>query len=153
MSRILLIIILSLVALSIDSGSLTAKVTSVEATDEAKNKKALTIKNIYDEMVRIGVKFPEIVLAQVRFETGHLKKVSHNNLLGFRSTGDYYKYESWEDCIAYLKGWQDRHYKGGSYYKFITKRKYAEDMPNYIIQVKKILKHEEDNEVIQDKLE
>jgi len=85
----------------------------------------------------LGVKHVNIVLAQSVLETGHYKSKltrTHNNLFGFRTKNGYLKFNSWADCCAYYKRWQDRHYKTSkysNYYIFLRKIGYAED-PNYI---------------------
>ena len=100
-------------------------------------EKEMSIENIYDELLNQGVLFPEIVLKQVKLETGHLKHVHDNNLFGFRTSKGYLKFENWIEAIAYKKSWQERKYKGGDYYAFLKKLPYAED-PIYIEKLKKI---------------
>jgi hypothetical protein len=90
----------------------------------------LNYENILNEMTKIGLKYPNILLNQIRLETGNLTKIYGNNLFGFTSD-EYLSYDTWLDCIKYAKMWQDKKYKGGNYYTFLVKINYAED-PLYI---------------------
>jgi flagellum-specific peptidoglycan hydrolase FlgJ len=98
---------------------------------------------VYKELVKIGVKFPEIVLAQAKLETGHFKSVYCNeryNLFGFQTKQGYMYFKSWKHCCQYYKHWQDRHYRyGEDYYSFLKRIGYATDS-NYIKKVKACLK-------------
>jgi flagellum-specific peptidoglycan hydrolase FlgJ len=97
----------------------------------------LTIKNVERELLKQEILFPEIVLKQVKLETGHLKYVPNNNLFGFRTNSGYLKFNTWQDAVTYAKKWQLRKYRGGDYYIFLTKVGYAKD-PNYIKKLKQI---------------
>ena len=77
-------------------------------------------------MNKIGIKYPEILLNQIRLETGNLTKIYGNNLFGFKSE-EYLSYDTWVDCIKYAKVWQDKKYKGGNYYAFLVRINYAQD--------------------------
>lgn len=94
----------------------------------------LTINNVRKELIIQGLQHVDILLAQVRLETGNLKYVRGNNLFGFTSN-KYMSFNSWKDCIQYKKKWQDRKYRGGDYYKFLDSIGYAEDV-NYIKNLK-----------------
>jgi len=98
---------------------------------------ALTLKNIKRELKRIGVKHSDIVIKQVRLETGNLKYLRNNNLFGFRGNNGYLKFETWQDAVQYKKEWQDKKYKGGDYYDFLVKVKYASDS-TYIKKLKQM---------------
>lgn len=97
--------------------------------------KALTLKNVKRELQRIGVKHTDIVMKQVRLETGNLKHVKDNNLFGFRGNNGYLKFETWQDAVQYKKEWQDKRYKGGNYYEFLLRVGYATDT-SYINKLK-----------------
>ncbi len=102
-------------------------------TAELRKVKALIEK--YD------IQYPDIAFRQVIVETGWLKcekcSLDRNNIFGFYWKKAYIEYDSWEDCVAYYKRWQDRHYKGGDYYKFLDDRGYATG-PNYINKLKSL---------------
>jgi len=99
-------------------------------------------KDVYDEIVKSEILFPEIVFAQAILETGHFKcqncSLKDNNIFGFWYKGSYIKYDSWQECVSYYARWQKRHYKGGDYYEFLEKRGYAED-PLYCEKLKTLV--------------
>lgn len=97
----------------------------------------LTIENVKKELIKQNILYSDIVLKQVKLETGHLKYVKHNNLFGFRTDTGYLRFETWQDAIVYKKKWQLRKYKGGDYYLFLKRIRYASD-PNYINKLKRM---------------
>ncbi len=102
---------------------------------------ALTIENLRKELIAAGVQHYEIVLRQAVLETGWFKctncSLSRNNIFGFYYKKRYLEYDSWKDCVAYYKRWQDRHYTGGDYYDFLAKVGFATS-PTYIQKLKSI---------------
>lgn len=97
----------------------------------------ITIKN---KIIKSGILFPDIVYKQSVLETGNFKSKAYktrNNLFGFMYRGKIMYFKSIDDCIAYMKKWQLRHYKSGDYYKFLIKKGYAKDKM-YIKKLKKI---------------
>ena len=68
-------------------------------------------------MYQKEIKHAEIVLKQIRLETGNLKctgcSLDYNNLFGFFYKGSYLKFDSWQESVDYYKRWQDKYYKGG----------------------------------------
>lgn len=121
----------------------TGKTIKIHHFYNGKSKK-LSMPNLIDVMLEVGVKEPFYVLAQAILETGNFTSnvcCNYNNLFGLfdSRTGDYYRFERWEDSVVgYMKFIQYR-YKGGNYLKFLDKIGYAED-PHYIRKVKKIAK-------------
>jgi hypothetical protein len=99
--------------------------------------KPLNIENVKEELIKQDVLYHDIVLKQVKLETGHLKYVKHNNLFGFRGNNGYLRFDTWQDAVTYKKAWQLRKYKGGDYYRFLIKVGYAEDS-NYIRKLKQM---------------
>jgi flagellum-specific peptidoglycan hydrolase FlgJ len=140
MKKLLLIAIFLLVTLtSFTVNSEKPENSVVEINNE------LTIENIVKYMKELEIKHIDILLAQIHLETGNLKKIKHeNNLFGFR-INNYLTFETWQDCIFYMKVWQDKHWgnytnKGGKdYYNFLRQKKYATDI-DYIAKLKKITK-------------
>lgn len=108
------------------------------------NLPELTIPNLYDEIVRHGIQYPKIVLAQAILETGWFR--SHacrtkNNLFGLTNprTGKYFEFGHWTDSVrAYYTKVQYR-YTGGNYLLWLKKIGYAEDK-GYIRAVIKVLR-------------
>ena len=100
-------------------------------------EKEMTIENIYEKLLECEILFPDIVIKQVKLETGYLKYVKENNLFGFQTKNGYMKFETWEEAIFYKKRWQERKYKGGDYYLFLKNLPYAQDSL-YIQKIKRI---------------
>ena len=104
----------------------------------------LTISNLYREIVRNGILYPEIVLAQAILETGRFRSSlcrNRNNLFGLTNprTGKYFEFGHWTESVrAYYTKVQYK-YKGGNYLLWLRKIGYAED-PNYVRSVIKVLK-------------
>ena len=126
-----------------ENKSRTGKTIKIHHFYNGQSKK-LSMPNLIEVMLEVGVKEPFYVLAQAILETDHFTSnvcCNYNNLFGLFDSrnGDYYRFERWEDSVVgYMKFIQYR-YKGGNYLKFLDKIGYAED-PHYIRKVKKIAK-------------
>ena len=95
----------------------------------SKGVDAQTEQEIYDYMLCVGIKHPDVVLKQAIYETGHFKShifLQKNNLFGFRHK-KYMVFDNWQACLDYYKVWQDKHYKNDSidYYKFLEKLNFS----------------------------
>ena len=105
---------------------------------------ALTIPNLYQEIIRNGIRHPKIVLAQAILETGWFRSPlcrNRHNLFGLTNpkTGKYYEFNHWTESVrAYYTKVQYK-YKGGNYLLWLHKIGYAED-PMYIREVAQVLK-------------
>ena len=103
----------------------------------------LTIPSLYKEIIRNGILYPKIVLAQAILETGWFRSSvcrNKHNLFGLTNprTGKYYEFNHWTESVrAYYTKVQYK-YKGGNYLLWLDEIGYAED-PNYIIAVEKLL--------------
>lgn len=103
---------------------------------------ALTIPNLYKEIIRNGILYPKIVLAQAILETGWFRSLvcrNKHNLFGLTNprTGKYYEFNHWTESVrAYYTKVQYK-YKGGNYLLWLDEIGYAED-PKYIIQLNKV---------------
>ena len=94
------------------------------------NLPKLTIPNLYKEIIRNRILYPNIVLAQAILD----------NLFGLTNphTGKYYEFNHWTESVrAYYIKVQYK-YKGGNYLLWLDEIGYAED-PNYIISIISIL--------------
>ena len=104
----------------------------------------LTIPNLYQEIIRNGIQYPRIVLAQAIFETGWFRSPlcrNRHNLFGLTNpkTGKYYEFNYWTESVrAYYTKVQYK-YKGGNYLLWLRDIGYAED-PMYVREVIHILK-------------
>ena len=94
-------------------------------------------------LVHYNVKYPKIVLAQAKLESGnytsyHCRK--RNNFLGLYNSkrGEYFKFNHWTDCIQGYKDMIEYKLKDGEdYYNFLVRIRYASS-PDYINKVKQI---------------
>lgn len=108
------------------------------------NLPELTIPNLYKEIIRNGILYPKIVLAQAILETGWFRSSvcrNKHNLFGLTNprTGKYYEFNHWTKSVqAYYTKVQYK-YKGGNYLLWLDEIGYAEN-PNYIITVIKLIK-------------
>ena len=94
------------------------------------------------------IKFPEIVYAQARLESGNFKSKlfqSKNNFLGLYNSKikDFYEFDHWTDCLMGYRDLLQFKYNGDdnqeTYYKFLKDLPYAMD-PEYIQKVRRIAK-------------
>ena len=103
----------------------------------------LTIPNLYKEIIRNGILYPKIVLAQAILETGWFhSSVCRNkhNLFGLTNprTGKYYEFNHWTESVqAYYTKVQYK-YKGGNYLLWLDEIGYSENS-NYIKTIIKVL--------------
>lgn len=103
----------------------------------------LTIPNLYKEIIRNGILYPKIVLAQAILETGWFRSSvcqNKHNLFGLTNprTGKYYEFNHWTESVrAYYTKVQYK-YKGGNYLLWLDEIGYAES-PNYILEIIKVI--------------
>lgn len=113
---------------------------------------ALTIPNLYQEIIRNGIRHPKIVLAQAILETGWFCSPlcrNRHNLFGLTNpkTGKYYEFNHWTESVrAYYTKIQYRYCQKNQtstsdvdYLKWLQQIGYAE-APMYIQSVKEIMK-------------
>lgn len=101
----------------------------------------ITLKDVESLLKKYDIQYPEIVIAQIRLETGNLSSrlcKSNKNLFGMKypkkrettAIGEQFghaQYKSYEDCISDYALWQKARYKGGDYYTFLKDIGYAQD--------------------------
>lgn len=115
-----------------------------DITKSGNNLPELTIPNLYKEIIRNGILYPKIVLAQAILETGWFRSsVGRNkhNLFGLTNpcTGKYYEFNHWTESVrAYYTKVQYK-YKGGNYLLWLDEIGYAED-PRYVREIIQVLK-------------
>ena len=108
------------------------------------NLPELTIPNLYKEIIRNGILYPKIVLAQAILETGWFRSSvcrNKHNLFGLTNprTGKYYEFNHWTESVrAYYTKVQYK-YKGGNYLLWLDEIGYAED-PRYVREIIQVLK-------------
>lgn len=104
----------------------------------------LTIPNLYKEIIRNGILYPKIVLAQAILETGWFRSSvcrNKHNLFGLTNprTGKYYEFNHWTESVrAYYTKVQYK-YKGGNYLLWLDEIGYANEN-NYIKTLIGVLK-------------
>lgn len=114
-----------------------------DITKSENNLPELTIPNLYKEIIRNGILYPKIVLAQAILETGWFRSSvcrNKHNLFGLTNprTGKYYEFNHWTESVrAYYTKVQYK-YKGGNYLLWLDEIGYAEN-PNYVVAVIDIL--------------
>ena len=101
-----------------------------------------TIELVRAEILRLEIKYPEIVLAQSVLETGWFKSrrcLEDHNLFGFRSKKGYLLYEEWQDSVEAYSNWQLKYYRSNEdYYEFLCRIGYASDS-TYVEKVKQLV--------------
>ena len=101
-------------------------------TKSENNLPELTIPNLYKEIIRNGILYPKIVLAQAILETGWFRSSvcrNKHNLFGLTNprTGKYYEFNHWTESVrAYYTKVQYK-YKGGNYLLWLDEIGYAGD--------------------------
>ena len=114
-------------------------------TKSENNRPELTIPNLYKEIIRNGILYPKIVLAQAILETGWFRSSvcqNKHNLFGLTNprTGKYYEFNHWTESVqAYYTKVQYK-YNGGNYLLWLEDIGYAEDS-RYIICLCNVLKY------------
>ena len=122
----------------------TLQNTTKDKNQAENNLPQLTIPNLYKEIIRNGILYPKIVLAQAILETGWFRSSvcrNKHNLFGLTNphTGKYYEFNHWTESVrAYYTKVQYK-YKGGNYLLWLDEIGYAED-PRYVYEIIKILK-------------
>ena len=106
-----------------------------DITKSENNLPELTIPNLYKEIIRNGILYPKIVLAQAILETGWFRFGLTNP-----RTGKYYEFNHWTESVrAYYTKVQYK-YKGGNYLLWLDEIGYAEDS-SYIITIIRLIKN------------
>lgn len=144
MKKVLISLLLCVIGLLFSSSSIKPIeheyiVKPIEELDLTKENFFLVCK-IYD------IKFPEIVYAQARLESGNFKSKlfqTKNNFLGLYNSKikDFYEFDHWTDCLLGYRDLLQFKYTGDdnqeTYYKFLKDLPYAMD-PEYIKKVRRI---------------
>ena len=110
-----------------------------DITKSESNLPELTIPNLYKEIIRNGILYPKIVLAQAILETGWFRSSvcrNKHNLFGLTNphTGKYYEFNHWTESVRAYHTKVQYKYKGGNYLLWLDEIGYAED-PNYIMAI------------------
>ena len=122
---------------------------NVEQTEQTYNIDTLTLneENFIKACQFYNVRFPEVVLAQAKLESGHFNSNifrTRNNMLGLYDSHNkrFYQFNHWTDCIAGYRDLVQYKYIGGDsveeYCTWLTELPYAAD-EHYICKVKSIM--------------
>ena len=119
------------------------KGTEGTTVSNRKELPTLTIPNLYQEIIRNGIRHPKIVLAQAILETGWFRSPlcrNRHNLFGLTNpkTGKYYEFNHWTESVRVYYTKVQYKYTGGSYLLWLHKIGYAED-PRYVREVMKVV--------------
>lgn len=95
-------------------------------------------REVYEYIVSCEIQHADIVYRQFLLETGHGTSYAflhRNNTHGWGN--GKMSFGSWQESIEYYRKWQLRHYRGGDYYRFLERIRYASS-PSYVATLKKI---------------
>ena len=145
MKKIILMMLFCFVSMSFHDINTVSTERNVEEVYDTSFLYATELNDsiLYLALVHDNVKYPKIVLAQAKLESGnytsyHSRK--RNNFLGLYNSkrGEYFKFNHWTDCIQGYKDMIEYKLKDGEdYYNFLVRIRYASS-PNYINKVKQI---------------
>jgi hypothetical protein len=106
---------------------------------------AFTPYTVYREIVKAGIKHPDVVCDQAMLETGFLNcdscSLTKNNLFGFLkdTVSGYLVFNTWQESVYYYAGWQRRkNYDGANYYDFLKLRWGAKFPEEYVSELKSV---------------
>lgn len=116
---------------------------------EASSIEYLSLEDVEKLLIDNNIQYPEIVLAQIRLETGNLSSnicKNNKNLFGMKlpkkrettAIGEQFghaNYANYSDSVKDYALWQQSRYKGGDYYAFLEDIGYAQDK-EYINKLK-----------------
>ena len=131
-------------------------ITHVIKEIEKKKKHSLTDKEVLDYIISLNIRFPKVVLAQAKLETGNYKShvfQTKKNLFGMKlarsrpTTGQgsgagYAHYKSWKESVidyALLQTSYYRHCRTEQQYMEQLQRTYCENNM-YIVHLRELMK-------------
>lgn len=145
MKKVLISVLLSTIGLLFSSSTIKPTIEREYVTVPI-DKLELNKDNFFLVCKIYDIKFPEIVYAQARLESGNFKSKlfqTKNNFLGLYNSRitDFYEFDHWTDCLLGYRDLLQFKYNGDeyyeTYYKFLKELPYAMD-PEYIQKVRKI---------------
>lgn len=96
---------------------------------------------LWEAMEYYGIHHQDIVYAQAYIETGNFTSSGckkKNNLFGLMSGKSLRRFNHWSESVKFYKEKIQSRYKGGDYYSFLKRIKYASS-PTYNQTLKKIV--------------
>lgn len=119
----------------------TVVMDTIEIVGHRDSLPTLTEENLMRELLKEEIKFPEIVMAQAKLETGNFSSnlcVNHGNLFGLRKGNSYRRYKHWTESVKAYRDLVQYKYKGEDYYVFLDKIGYAES-GSYVQTLKRLV--------------
>lgn len=145
MKRIILTILFCFVSMSFHDINTVSTKQNVEEVCDTSFLYATELNDsiLYLALVHYNVKYPKIVLAQAKLESGNYTSYhckNGNNFLGLYNSKKkkYFAFSHWTECIeAYKDMIEYKHRDGEDYYDFLIRIKYASDL-TYTGKVRRI---------------
>lgn len=105
---------------------------------------ALPLWIIREEIIQQNIEFPEVVFAQAILETGWSRCQNcaldrYNNVFGWTTSAGYVNFKNWRQSVRFYRLWQNKYYKGGDYFEFLSRSWGAPDMPLYVRKLKSVI--------------
>jgi uncharacterized FlgJ-related protein len=136
-------------------GTMATKAQETQVQIDSNTKESITKESLYEQIMKYGIKFPDIVFAQAILESGEFTSKlfkSANNLFGMKvpakresakigvTQSGYSKYKDWEYSVYDYSLWQDHMLKSRNdmtkkQYFVLLGKVYAED-PQYVNKLK-----------------
>lgn len=141
----ILILVGALLSVSVKRVKQSEEIILLHDTSNLYNME-LTEDNFYYVCNIYSIKYPEIVFAQARLESGNFSSdiyLNNNNCLGIYNSlnNEYKSYNHWTECLLdYKQSVQNKYFNNHHYYyQFLKELPYAKDT-NYINKLKTITK-------------
>jgi uncharacterized FlgJ-related protein len=143
------------------SGSEVERLTPEEKLIVIREGKEFSEEKLIEKIHRLNFKFPHIVLAQAKLESGNFKSaifLENHNMFGMRearlranlakgTNRSHAYYDSWEDSLLdyalYYSTYLGRLRTEAEYFQYLQ-QSYAED-PTYVRRLKEMISKEEKN--------
>ena len=136
-------------------GTIATKAQEKQVQIESNAQESISKESLYEQIIKYGIKFPDIVFAQAILESGEFTSKlfkSTNNLFGMKvpakresakigvTQSGYSKYEDWGYSVYDYSLWQDHMLKSRNdmtkkQYFVLLGKVYAED-PQYVNKLK-----------------
>ena len=139
-------------------GTITTKAQETQVQIDSNTKESITKESLYEQIMKYGIKFPDVVFAQAVLESGQFTSKlfkSANNLFGMKiptkressaigqTKSGYSKYDDWNFSVYDYFLWQDYMFKKKSdltkkEYLALLGKVYAEDK-RYVSSLKRVI--------------
>ena len=144
-------------------GTITTKAQETQVQIDSNTKESITKESLYEQIMKYGIKFPDVVFAQAVLESGQFTSKlfkSANNLFGMKiptkressangkTKSGYSSYEDWNFSVYDYSLWQNFMLKNKSdltkkEYLALLGKVYAEDK-RYVSSLKRVIEQHKD---------